>query len=71
MSESLEQGSMKCPVCEEYSWVPTNRFHTVTEGTKESRLIPILSCKADNCGTSVAVDPVDPDGKFILSNLSS
>ena len=56
MSESLEQGIMECPECKEYSLVPTNRFRTVREGTKEPKLIPILSCKTENCGISVAVD---------------
>ena len=56
MSESLEQGIMECPECKEHSLVPTNRFLTVREGTKEPRPIPILSCKTENCGMSVAVD---------------
>ena len=56
MSESLEQGIMECPECKEHSLVPTNHVITVREGTKEPRLIPVLSCKAENCGISVAVD---------------
>lgn len=56
MSESLEQGIMECPKCGKYSLVPTNRSLTAREGTKKPRLIPILSCKTENCGISVAVD---------------
>ena len=71
MSESLKQGVMKCPECKEYSLVRTNRFRHATVGGTEERKLPIFSCKTEDCGTSVAVDPVDSDTAFMLSSLSS
>lgn len=64
-----EQAIIECPNCKEHFLASTNRVYDVTVGGTEKRRLPVFSCK--DCGISVAIDPVEPDGKFILSGPSS